>query len=223
MQVSCHLHVGTGLSLSLESEPLYDQAMVRYMPTYQSGLALVFLDLFFSVAIAHRFVFSSRTFQNPRILEMLGVQIAREHDDYDKLITPRGPEDLVQSDEDFSHSDNEAPITRRSVSYASSCSSAASAASRTSRSGRRSRRRTRVPRRVSRAGKAVVRMPSRSLSGSRSKSPLPWTPGPPAIYPYPCRCCPDDTTFYESLDAREQVTRTAKEPGLQLLTDTQGA
>ena len=58
----------------------------------------------------------------------------------------------------------------RSVSYASSCSSAGSAVSRDSRSGRRSRRRSRIPRRVRRAGKAAVKMPSRSSSGSRSTS-----------------------------------------------------
>jgi hypothetical protein len=60
MQVSCHLQVGTGLALSLESKPpTRDQAMVRRLPTYQPGLALVFLDLFFSVAVAHHLGFIS--------------------------------------------------------------------------------------------------------------------------------------------------------------------
>lgn len=114
-----------------------------------------------------------------------------------------------------SQNEGEAPNLRRSGSYASSCSSAASAVSRDSKSGRRPRRRGRFHRRVRRTLKAGVRMPSRSSSGSRSRSDqekLSRSPGsPPSFrepvgpgkYPYSCSCCPHDTMFFQSLEARE--------------------
>jgi len=103
------------------------------------------------------------------------------------------------------------PKLRRSVSYASSCSSAASAASRDSRVGRRSRRRRQTPRPVNRASKAIVRMPSRGSSSSRSrtvqkelsKHSLPGTLVPSATHPWFCGCCPYNTMYFESAVARD--------------------
>jgi hypothetical protein len=104
------------------------------------------------------------------------------------------PQPVSTKDEDCS------PELHRSVSYASSCSSAASAASGNSRARRHSRRR-RTPRHVRRAGKAAVKMPSRSSSGSRSRSDKEL-----ALLQnmYICECCPKKPKKFDTDDELRQ-------------------
>jgi hypothetical protein len=102
----------------------------------------------------------------------------------------------LKKSHDLAQNEDGTPNMRRSVSYASSCSSAASAASGNSRAGGHSRRR-RAPRRVRRTGKAAVKMPSRSSSGSRSRSDEEL-----ALIQsmYICECCPKKPKKFDNED-----------------------